>query len=88
MCGETPEEPTLWLIPGEDDTSTPLPPEMRSNYEWLAGFRTAEQQQAAAKVLLTASMNIVTAEVNRIAREEVVIRAAGRERPPPMIKPN
>ena len=54
---------------------------------WKLALSHADEVNAA-KVLLTASMNIVTAEVKRIAREEVVIRAAGRERPPPMIKPN
>jgi hypothetical protein len=52
---------------------------VRSNYEYLIGYRTIEQQQAAQTILLNGTIDQARAEVRRAAmREDVVIRREAR----------
>jgi hypothetical protein len=73
--GESPGEPTLWMIPGLGEDVEELPG-LRSNFGVLVGYRTAERQREAVATFLNAPIDIAYAELRRAAREEVVIRGS------------
>jgi hypothetical protein len=71
QVGSTPSEPTLWgIASGGEDISVAG---MESNYDLLIGYKTSEEQLAAVRTYIGASIEDARDEFVRAIREETVI---------------
>jgi hypothetical protein len=70
--GELPGEQTFWSF-GADIA-------LKSNYDVVVGYKTAEEQAAAVQTFLTAPFDIAKACLRRAVKQEAVIWGSQRRR--------
>ena len=78
QVGRNPSKQTIWSIASARAGDTEAEPlGLKSNYDLLIGYRTAQEQEAAVARFLTGTDADIRMEFRRAQREEVIIRGNG-----------